>query len=303
MTLEQVKMLKLVVEEESLKAAGEKIHKTQAAVSQGIKQLESHLGIQLFNRNQYRLCLTPEGERVYQAGLMLLEKADEIEDLCKFFSGGNETTITLTFDVAFDLNLVLDALEELQATFPDTQIIIRQEYITGALDALNRGEADIIITPVIGATLYQPQYESFLLFQNGVIRAATPKLLARYPNLQSVKELGKEYQIIVQDSGSGTKGVTYNVEGGQRRWYVNDVGTKKMLIMRGLGWGSFTTHMIADEIKSGRLKKLELPDAMADIQLNHYVIKQRGKLLGPVASHLWDSLKALAEGGFGPSQK
>ena len=64
MTLEQVKMLKLVVEEESLKAAGEKIHKTQAAVSQGIKQLESHLGIQLFNRNQYRLCLTSEEERV-----------------------------------------------------------------------------------------------------------------------------------------------------------------------------------------------------------------------------------------------
>mgnify|MGYP002700770203 CR=1 FL=1 len=101
--------------------------------------------------------------------------------------------------MAFDLSLVLDALEELQATFPDTQIIIRQEYIIGALDALNREEADLIIAPVIGAALYQPQYERFLLFQNGVIRAAAPKLLARHPNLHSIKELEKEYQIIVQD--------------------------------------------------------------------------------------------------------
>lgn len=298
MTLEQVKMLKLVVEEESLKAAGEKIHKTQAAVSQGIKQLESHLGIQLFNRNHYRLCLTQEGERIYQLGLALLEKADEIENLCKHFNEGNESSITLTFDVAFDLSLVLGALEELQEKFPETQIIIRQEYITGALDTLNRGEADIVITPVVGATLYQQQYESFLLSQNGAVKVANPKLLARHPNLQSVKELEKEYQIIVQDSGTGTKGVTYNVEDGQRRWYVNDMETKKKLILRGLGWGSFSTHMIIDEVKSGALKKLELFDSITDIKLNHYVIKQRGKLLGPVARYLWERLNALAEGEF-----
>lgn len=295
MTIEQLKMLKMVVEEESLKAAGEKIHKTQAAVSQGIKQLESHLDTQLFDRNQYRLCLTVEGERVYQLALILLEKAEEIENLCKHFNRGNEASITLTFDVAFDFSLVLGTLEELQAKFPETHIRIQQEYVTGALDSLNRGEADIVITPVVDATLYQPQFEAFLLFQSSVFKIAAPKLLARHPNLQSVKELTNEYQIIVQDSGSGTSGITYNVEDGQRRWYVNDVGTKKLLILSGMGWGSFPFHMIADEIKSGALKKLELPDAIADIKLNQYVIKQRGKLLGPVASQLWESLKALVQ--------
>ena len=106
----------------------------------------------------------------------------------------------------------------------------------------------------------------------------------------------------VQDSGTGTKGVTYNVEDSQRRWYVNDVETKKKLILRGLGWGSFTTHMITDEVESGALKKLALSDSITDIKLNHYVIKSRGKLLGPVASYLWESLNALAEGEFGLNQ-
>ena len=55
MTLEQLKMLKHVAELGSLKNASEKLFKTQPAISQGIKQLEAQLGLQLFNREGYRL--------------------------------------------------------------------------------------------------------------------------------------------------------------------------------------------------------------------------------------------------------
>ncbi len=295
MKIEQLLMLKMVAEEGSLKAAGEKIHKTQAAISHSIKQLESHLDTILFDRNQYRLCLTDEGEQVYQLALGLLDKADEIENLCEHFSGGNEASITLTFEVSFDLNIVLETLEELQGKFPETQIIIRQEYITGAIDSLNKEEADIIITPALDNTIQQPRYEAFHLLQNRVIKVAAPKMLARHPNLKSVKELANEYQIIVQDSGSGSKGVNYGVEDGQRKWYVNDVHTKKLLALSGMGWGGFSFHMIADEITSGALKKLELSDSKTEVKLGLYAVKQRGRLLGPVANQLWEKLKTLKQ--------
>jgi len=294
MKIEQLLMLKTVAEEGSLKAAGEKVHKTQAAISHSIKQLESHLDIQLFDRNHYRLRLTDEGEQVYQLALGLLEKADDIEKMCAHFNKGNEVSITLTFEVAFDLNIVLDTVEALQEQFPETQIIIRQEYITGALNSLDQGESDIIITPVLDTVLYQPQYESFHLFQSSVIKVAAPKLLARHPNLRSVKELQNEYQILVQDSGPGTKGVNYGVKDAQRHRYVNDASTKKLLVLKGMGWGGFSSHMIEDELAAGELKKLELTDTKTEVKLNHYAMKQRDKLLGPVASQLWESLNTLS---------
>ena len=58
MTLEQLKMLKQVAELGSLKSASATLFKTQPAISQGIKQLEAQLGLQLFNRQGYRLSLT-----------------------------------------------------------------------------------------------------------------------------------------------------------------------------------------------------------------------------------------------------
>ena len=77
MTLEQLKMLKLVAEQGSLKSASEALYKTQPAISQGIKQLESQLGLQLFDRDGYRLVLTIEGEQIYSPAVQLLDKASE----------------------------------------------------------------------------------------------------------------------------------------------------------------------------------------------------------------------------------
>lgn len=295
MTLEQLRMLKTVKEQGSLKAASEKMFKTQAAISQGIKQLESHLEIELFDRKGYRLILTVEGERIYQLALTLLEKADEIESLSHHFNIGNESRVTLAFSGSFDLKKVLGVLEEMQEKFPETQIIIRQEQITGAIDTLYHGEADIVITPVTDMILNQKQLETFLLCKGASMMVAAPKLLSRHPELKSVKELEKEYQIIIQDSGTRTKGITFGVEDGQRRWFVNDLSTKKILTLSGMGWGGFPLHIIDDELKKGTLKKIHLMDSKTEFEIHYYVVKQRSQILGPVASQLWESLNSLRE--------
>lgn len=294
MTIEQFKMLKAVSELGTLKAAGEKIFKTQAAISKGLRQLESHLDVQLFDREGYRLILTVEGERIYQLALSLLKKANEIEDLSHHFTAGNEAQITIAFSSTFNLNKVLPTLEVIQANFPETHIILRQENLTGAIEALQNKQADIVITPVGDVTLFQKSLQSFQIAEGTSIRVAAPKLLSRHPDLRSVQELENEYQIIVQDSGGGTKGKTYGVEDGQRRWYVNDWSVKKTLILSGMGWGGIQEYMIADELKNGSLKKLELTDSKWEFQVKFYVIKNSDTLLGPVASTLWESLKSLA---------
>ncbi len=293
MTLEQMKMLTALAEEGTLKATSAKLFKTQAAISQGIKQLESQLGVLLFDRNGYRLTLTDHGQQIYQQGLKLLQQANNIETLSKHFSQGHEASITLAFEASFDLVKVLPVLEMVQNTYPKTQINLRHEYISGAYSAILQDRADLAITPVNKRMLDPSNHDSIVLCRGSLVNLAAAKMLQRHPNLKSNRELENEYQIVVQDTGQETQGIHFDVQEGQRRWYVNDFATKKTLILSGMGWGRLPDFLVQDELKSGALSIIELEESEAISEVEYRAIKQRDKPLGPVATALWQGLEKL----------
>lgn len=295
MTLDQLMMFKIVAEAGTLRAASERLHKTQPAISQGIRQLEAQLDLVLFNRDGYRLALTDQGKKIFQHALRLLNEAAEIKQVAKHLANGNEAIITLAFEASFDLTRVLPILEMTQSEFPNTQIVLKQEYITGAIEALENGNADIVISPVDVARTQVSQLEMVLLHHGKLTDVASPRLLLRHPDLTFSSELLNEYQIIVQDTGTGTGKFEFGVQDGQRRWYVNDFNTKKMLILSGMGWGKLPDYLIAQEIESGALKRFKLQDTQNEIALNYYAIKAKNNLLGPVASKLWKNLRLYGQ--------
>jgi len=291
MTLEQLNMLKLVAEQGSLKKASELLHKTQPAISQGIKQLELQLNIELFNRQGYRLVLTPAGQQIYNHALRLLNEATEIKALSNHLNSGHEASITIAIEAAYDLNKIIPLLEKTQNQFPRTQIIIRQEYISGAFEALTNEQADIAITPVGMLDLEAENLEGYFLYQGSLINVAAPKLLKRHPDISTVKDLQNEYQIVVQDSGQRSKGINYSVQSGQRCWYVNDFNTKKTLVLSGMGWGRLPDSHIKNELANGSLQTIALTDFEQSAELKYYALKLKNNYLGPVANAFWDSLK------------
>ena len=290
MTLEQLNMLVKVAELGTLKAASEKLFKTQPAISQGIKQLEIQMGFQLISRQGYRLLLTDNGKQIYQHALKLLNEAGQIKQLASFLLHGNEASITIAIEASYDLKRILPVFELTQNEFPHTQIILSQEYINGALEAVKSEQADLALTAVDSLALHSGKYEANKLYQGYLYNVAAPKFLQRHSQLTSVTELKDEYQIVVQDSGQSSQGVNYSVQTGQRCWYVNDFNTKKTLIMSGMGWGRLPDHMIKDELKAKTLLTVQLNDFDTQIALNYQAIKLKSRLLGPVASKLWQNM-------------
>ncbi len=293
MTLEQLKMLIKVAELGSLKAASESLFKTQPAISQGIKQLEAQLGLQLFNRQGYRLSLTDNGRQIYQHALKLLNEADQIKQLASFLMVGNEAKVTIAIEASYDLKRILPVLEMTQNEFPHTQIILRQEYINGAIEAVQSEQADLALTTIDNLALQSGKYDANKLYQGDLCNVAAPKFLQRHPKLTLVTELKDEYQIVVQDSGQSSQGISYSVQTGQRCWYVNDFSTKKTLIMSGIGWGRLPDFMIKDELQSKTLIAIKLEDFDTYVALNYQAIKLKTRLLGPVASKLWQNLESI----------
>jgi DNA-binding transcriptional LysR family regulator len=291
MKLDQLTMFVNVAELGTLSLASAKLHKTQPAISQSIRQLESSFNLALFNRTGYRLELTDAGNVLYQKAIHLLDEATALQQVAENIALGNEISITIAIEASFNLKGILPLLENVQAQFPDTQIIIKQEYLTGAIDAINNQDATLCISPQSHIMQVDSQTEGHFLTKGTLLNVASPRLISRHPHLTTRKELLNEYQIIVQDSGKGSKNKEWGVQEGQRRWYVNDFSTKKMLIESAMGWGKLPDYIAEQSLKDGRLSLLKLTDARNEVQMEYHIMKNKSKTLGPVAQAVWQQFK------------
>src|SRR5947208_16919622 len=74
------------------------------------------------------------------------------------------------------------------------------------------------------------------------------------------------------------------------QWRVTDVAAKKEVILAGMGWGGLPEHVVADELASGTLVALEVPEFEAGV-MELYAMRRRDRAHGVVASVLWEELK------------
>lgn len=78
-TLRQMSAFEAVVRTGSVKKAADELLLSQAAVSMSLRDLEAHLGTELFDRAPGRLSLSVSGKRIYERVVQTLRFAAEIE--------------------------------------------------------------------------------------------------------------------------------------------------------------------------------------------------------------------------------
>ncbi len=118
--------------------AAKDLHLTQAAVSARIKQLESTLGVRLFDRTTREIRLTPEGNRlVPYAEFMIAEWRKARQDVA---IGGQERQIALGGSIRLWDIMLQRCLHQLHIELPELAIIAEshtpQELIRRLLDGI-----------------------------------------------------------------------------------------------------------------------------------------------------------------------
>jgi DNA-binding transcriptional LysR family regulator len=294
MKLDQLKVLRAVVESGTIKSAAESLNRTQPAVSQALKALEFQTGTELFDRSGYRLELTPVGRRVYLQSLRVLSEAEDLTQLVRHFEKGQEETITIAIDAAADPNVMMPVLAKLQVGFPDTRVVLRAEVLSGAIEAVRSGEAALAVAPAIPVMLEEEGFDYMPLAGSVMRNVAAPTLLDAMDAPRTLADLRRFHQVIARDSGqaAGLFDRELGVQKGQRRWYVSDLHMKKHLLVAGLGWGRLPQHLIAEELAQDRLRDIVLPHTHLSFEIEVFVFRQRRSAMGPVATHLW---KAFAD--------
>jgi DNA-binding transcriptional LysR family regulator len=291
MKLDQLKVLRAVVETGTVKSAAESLNRTQPAVSQALKALEFQTGTELFDRSGYRLELTAVGLRVYLQSLRVLAEAEDLTQLIRHFERGQEEAITIAIDAAADLNVMTPVLVGLQTRFPDTRVILRAEVLSGAIEAVRSGEAALAMAPAIPVMLEEEGFDYMPLAGSVMRNVAAPSLLDAMKSPCTLADLRRFHQVIARDSGqaSGLFDRELGVQKGQRRWYVSDLHMKKHLLLAGLGWGRLPEHLIAEDLAQGKLRGIVLLHTHLSFESDVFVFRQRSLARGPVAAYLWDS--------------
>ncbi|MDT8377004.1 MAG: LysR family transcriptional regulator [Mariprofundaceae bacterium] len=290
MTLDQLKVLRAIVEFGGFRPAAEALFKSQSAISIAIRKLEEELGITLFLRDQYRPTLTGEGKALYEKAGTILSHTEEFITTAHHFAAGEEPELRLSMSAIVPVNPALQLFSTIMESAPATRLSLLVETLNGTMERLNDDDADIAIAEV---TEESSRYIYAPLTRIEMVSVISPRfrLAARAAEL-SEREMQGTTQIIVRDTSRHSEKKTAGVLAGAHQWVVSDFMTKKQIIASGMGWGRMPMHMVNREINSGELLLLGSED-FQPIKLEIKAVRKKETPLGPVATELWQQLQNI----------
>ncbi|MBN3562684.1 LysR substrate-binding domain-containing protein [Aliamphritea spongicola] len=291
MTYEQLLVLHAIVSEGTFRGAAERLHKSQSAVSHMLKKLEDDIGFLLLSREAYRPKLTAKGEVFYRQATRALEQMQQLRTTARNLNAKHEASVSLAVTATYPLTPVLNVISQVKKQYPTTDINLSRETMAGPLERLLEQQADIIIATMDGVPA--DQVEAIPFASITITPVAHPDHeAAQHPRLKTIQEMQSHTQIIVADSSSGNTRQSRDLLPGGLRWTVSDFAAKKEILLANQGWGGIPTHMIEEELSSGKLVPLNV-EGYPPRHSQLFQIRRRDADTGIVAQAIWQQLAEL----------
>src|SRR5260370_18904038 len=141
-SLDQLRVFLTVVETGSFAAAGRRLRRATSAISYTIANLETQLGVALFDRDRTRKpVLTEAGAAVLSKARAVSGGIDDLRASVKGLLGGLEAEVTLVVDVMLPTSRLVDAVRAFEAAFPTVTLRLHVEALCAVAQLLQAGLA------------------------------------------------------------------------------------------------------------------------------------------------------------------
>lgn len=285
-TLHDLQCFDAVVEAGGFQSAARQLHRSHPAVFAAVARLERQLGFALLDRSGYRVVLTAAGESFHRRAQGLLRELGSLRDHAAHLAAGEESELRVVLGDFCPRPALLEKLARFFATQPRTRLQLYFESVSGPLERLLDGEADLILHRVDKA---DPRLEWLDQGEVDFIPVIAPALLADSKDIRP-EHLRSFTQCVMRDSARHSPPVDYFTLDGAPQCTVPDQAMKKELVLHGLAWGHLPRHLIAEELADGRLRDLSGPD-LPGRREELVAARQRDRAHGPVAQRLWGFLR------------
>ncbi len=283
-TIRQLQVFSAVARRLSFARVAEELHLSPPAVSMQIKQLESQLGLAVFERGASTLRLTLAGEFFLVHSRKVLAALKEAEDLVarmRRVETGRLQLGMLSTAKYFLPQLLTEFLRE----HPGVDVTLVEGNREQLIGSVQRNEVDLAVMGRAPGEL-EARAEAFGVHPLGIVAAASHPLASAE---QVTRErLGSE-PFIIREVGSGARSAmeAYFREQHIRPPVLMQMAsneTIKQAVIAGMGLAFLSLHTVGNELREGRLRVL--PASGLPILRNWHVVHRRARQLSPAAEAL-----------------
>ncbi len=253
LTPDALALVQTVARSGSFAAAARELGLVPSAVTYRVRQIEDALDALLFDRSSRQARLTAAGTELLREGERLLGEVDAVANRVRRVATGWESQLTLSVDTAISRHALMELAQDFFEVAPQTRLRLREEALSGTLEALVSGQADL----ALGVALEQgnhPGIRSKPLGELTFVFAVAPHHpLATAPEPLSDEALLRHRAIAVADSVSRGDGLTVGLLPGQDVFTVPTMQAKLEAQLRGLGAGFLPEPLVRPHLKAGHL--------------------------------------------------
>lgn len=179
-----------VVETGGISAAADRLNVAKSAVSRRLKELEAHLGVELFHRTTRRLSLTETGRAFYHQCVRILDDVLEAELATSQAHGELQGSLKIALPLSFGIMHMSSAITEFLKQHPriefdldfnDREVDLVQEGFDLAIRIANLPDSSLIARKV--ASMQS-------------VMCASPDYLERMGSPQSPADLSKHHCLV-----------------------------------------------------------------------------------------------------------
>lgn len=252
-SLDALEVIDAIARKGSFAAAAESLYRVPSAITYVVRNLESDLGVVIFDRSGHRATLTEAGEELLREGRHLLRAANELELRVKRVATGVETELGIAVSDLLQLEALYPILQDFYAQDFGTRIRVMREVFGGSWDALITGRACISI----GAPGEGPPGGGYNAKMIGtlefVFAVEAHHPLADMPEPLKNEDIRQYRSISAADSSRNLPPRTSGILSGQDVLTVPDMQSKLSAQIAGLGVGYLPRKLAEQHAKQGQL--------------------------------------------------
>lgn len=208
-----------------------------------------------------------------------MRETERLSSIATQMAGGLEAAVRLVVDALFPVKALVRACRDFAAAYPAVELRVETEVMSGVAEALRTRRSTLGISGPSG------DFSALTRHQMPAIRmlavASAKHILGRSSRTVSGEALREQVQIVLSERVE--KGGPDQSVLSPRTYRVGDLHTKHQMITGALGWGHLPLHLIAGDLKRGRLKHIRSP-----------ALEPKGPLLQLWALHRTDQVLGAA---------
>jgi DNA-binding transcriptional LysR family regulator len=271
-----------VAKQGNFSRAGQKVFRSQSAVSAQIRQLEQDYGEKLLDRVGKSVRLTPAGEVLLEYAQRLLTLRNESQRAVADQGSTPRGVLAIGANEATCLYVLPDHFAEYQRLYPGVQINIYRNFSRKILEKVEDGSIDV---GIVTLPVRSPSLKVHAIFRDRLVLVAGADHPLSRRHIVRIEEIAR-YPLIFPRTGHTRAMLDKHFRPFRSSLRITmeltSIGMIKRFVAAGLGVSLISASFASDDVASGQLKLVEIEDV--DIHRELGLVYRRDRTLPHAAT-------------------